>query len=58
MIIDEIVIDTGCEKSGTEIETSESIEDLKFSQVYEDGGVIILNALKERNEWCTSRSNV
>ena len=36
------------EKSDTEIETYESIEELKFPQEYEDGGIIILDDLSER----------
>ena len=36
------------EKSHTEIETYESIEELKFPQEYEDGGIIILDDLNEK----------
>ena len=36
------------EKSDTEIETYDSIEDLKFPQEYDDGGIIILEDLNEK----------
>ena len=36
------------EKSDTEIETYESIEELKFPQEYEDGSIVILNDLNEK----------
>ena len=36
------------EKSNTEIETYESMEELKFHQESEDGGIIILYDLKEK----------
>ena len=32
------------------METCESIEQLKFPQEYEDGGIIILDDLNEKNE--------
>ena len=48
MVIDEIVINKDFEKSDTEIETYESIELLKFPQEYEDGGIIILDDLNEK----------
>ena len=48
MVIDEIVINKDFEKSDTEIETYESIELLKFPQKYEDGGIIILDDLNEK----------
>ena len=35
-------------KTDTEIETFESIEELKFPQEYEDGGIIILDDLNEK----------
>ena len=41
VVIEEIVINKDFEKSNTEIETYESIEELKFPQEYEDSGVII-----------------
>ena len=47
VVIEEIVINTDFEKSDTEIETYESIEELKVHQEYEDGGIIILNDLNE-----------
>ena len=51
-MIEEIVNKKDFEKSDTEIETYKIIEELKFPQEYEDGGVIILDDLneKERND--------
>ena len=48
----EIVNNKDFEKSGTEIETFENIEDLKYPQEYEAGDIIILDDLneKERND--------
>ena len=43
MVIDEIVYNENFEKSNTEIETYESIEELKFSQEYEKNSIIILD---------------
>ena len=48
VIIEEIVINKDFEKSDTEIETNESIEELKFPQEYDDEGVIILDDLNEK----------
>ena len=48
VVIEEIVNNKDFEKSDTEIETYESIEKLKFPQEYEDGGVIILDDLNEK----------
>ena len=48
MVIEEIVIKKDFEKSNTEIETYESIEGLKFPQEYDDGGIIILDDLNEK----------
>ena len=42
-MIDEIVIDEDLEKSDTEIETYESINEFEFPQEYEDGVVITLD---------------
>ena len=36
------------EKSDTEMEAYESIEELKFPQEYENGGIIVLDDLNER----------
>ena len=47
-VIDEISNNKDFEKSDTEIETNESIEELKFPQDYEDGGIIILDDLYEK----------
>ena len=45
---EEIVNNKDFEKSDTEIETYESIEELKFPQGYDDGGIIILDDLNEK----------
>ena len=47
-VIEEIVDNKDFEKSDTEIETYESIEELKFPQEYDDGGIIILDYLNEK----------
>ena len=47
VVIDELVNNKVFEKSNTEIETYESIEELKFPQEY-DGGSIILDDLNEK----------
>ena len=46
-VIEEIVINEDFEKSDFGIETYESIEELKFPQEYEHGGIIILDDLNE-----------
>ena len=49
IVIEEIVNKKNFEKSDTEIETYESIEELKFPQEYDDdGGIIILDDLNEK----------
>ena len=48
IIIEEIVNNKDFQKSNTEIETYESIEELTFPQEYEDGGIIILDDLNEK----------
>ena len=48
IVIEEIVNNKDFEKSGTETETYESIEELKFPQDYDDGGIIILDDLNEK----------
>ena len=48
IVIGQIVNNKDFEKSNTEIETYESIEELKFPQEYNDGGVIILDDLNEK----------
>ena len=45
--IEDIVNNKALEKSYIEIETYESIEELKFKQEYDDGGTIILEQLSE-----------
>ena len=48
VVIEDIVNNKDFEKSDTEIETYESIEELKFPQEYEDGGIIILDDLNQK----------
>ena len=48
IVIEEIIINEDFEKSDTEIETYESIEELKFPQEYDDAGIIILEDLNEK----------
>ena len=48
VVIEEIVNNKDFGKSNAEIETYESIEELKFPQEYEDGGIIILDDLNEK----------
>ena len=48
IVIDEICNDEDFEKSDTEIETCESIGELKFPQEFDDGGIIILGDSNEK----------
>ena len=48
IVIGEIVDNKDFKKSNTEIETFESIEELKFPQQYDAGGIIILDDLNEK----------
>ena len=48
IVIDEIVNNKDFEKSDTEIETFNDIEDLKFPQEFENNSIIILDDLKEK----------
>ena len=48
MVIDEIVDNKNFEKSDTNIETYESIDELEVPQEYEDGCNIILDDLNEK----------
>ena len=48
IVIDEIVKNEDFEKSDTEIETYESIEELKSPQEYENNSIIILNDLYQK----------
>ena len=48
IVIEEIVNNKDFEKSDTEKETYESIEELKYPQEYDDGGIIILDDLNEK----------
>ena len=48
IVIEEIVNNKDFEKSDTEIETYESIEDLKFPQGYENNSIIILDDLNQK----------
>ena len=47
-VIEEIVNNKDFEKSDTEIQTYESIEDLKFPQDYENNSIIILDDLNQK----------
>ena len=47
-MIEELVNNKDFQKSDTEIEKYESIEELKFPQEYDDGGIIILDDLNEK----------
>ena len=47
-VIEEIVNNEEFEKSNTVIETYESIEEMKFSQEYENNGIIILDDLNQK----------
>ena len=48
VVIEEIVNNKDFEKSETEIKTYESIDELKFPQEYDDGGIIKLDDLNEK----------
>ena len=48
IVFEEIANIKDFEKSNTERETFENIEELKFPQEYDDGGVIILDDLNEK----------
>ena len=48
IVIEEIVKNKDFEQSDTELETFESFEELKFPQEYDDGGIIILDDLNEK----------
>ena len=48
IVIEEIINNKDFEKSNTEIETYESIEDLKFPQEYENNSIIILDDLNQK----------
>ena len=48
VVIEEIVNNKNFEKSGSEIETYESIEKLKYPQEYENNSIITLDDLNEK----------
>ena len=48
LLIEEIINNKDFEKSDTEIETYESIEELKFPQEYENNSIIILDDLNQK----------
>ena len=50
VVIEKIINNKDFEKSDTGIETYESIKELKFPQEYEDGGIIILDDLNEKEK--------
>ena len=47
-VIDDVINSKDFQKSDIEIETYESIEELKYPQEYDDGGIIILDDLNEK----------
>ena len=48
LVIDEVINNKDFEKSDIEIETYDNIEELKYPQEYQDGGIIILDDLNEK----------
>ena len=48
IVIDEIVINKDFDKSDTEVETFDSIEEFKFPQDYENNSLIIVDDLNEK----------
>ena len=50
MVIDEIINNKDSEKSDIKIETYESIEEIKFTQEYDDGDIIISDDPKEKGK--------
>ena len=48
IVIEEVVINKDFQKSDTEIETFDKIEELKFPQEYENNGIIILDDLNQK----------
>ena len=50
IVIEEVINNKDFEKSNTEIETYESIEDLKFPQEYENINIIILDDLNQKEK--------
>ena len=50
LVIDEVINNKDFEKSDTEIETYESIEELKFPQEYDDGGIFTLDDPNEKEK--------
>ena len=48
LVIEEVINNEDFQKSDTEIETYESIDELKYPQEYEAGGIIILDDLNEK----------
>ena len=49
IVVEEVVNNNVFEKSITEIETFDNIEDLKFPQEYENNSIIILGDLNQKN---------
>ena len=50
IVIDEIVDNNDFEKSYTEMETNHSIKLIKYPQVFEGGGIIILDDINEKEK--------
>ena len=49
LVFERVINTKDFEKSNSEIETYESIEELKFPQDYDDGGIFILGDLNEKD---------
>ena len=47
IVIGEVINNKDFEKSNSEVETYENMEDLNFALVYEDGGIIKIDDLNE-----------
>ena len=48
IVIDEKINNKDIEKSDTEIETFDNMEEMRYPQEYEDGGIIVLHDLNEK----------
>ena len=56
IVFDEIVKDEDFQKSDTDKETYESIEESEFPQQYEDGGIFLLDDFNKKNERSSSKT--
>ena len=57
-VIEEIPSYKEVEKSDNGIMIYESVEELKFTQEYDDGSFVTLDGLNEKNEWSSGTSYV